>query len=87
MAVLNVGGLRTGAGALTDAGSERPTGQGDRRAEQGGHPCVAQLASSYSNITVCAPCVTARGQGGGPSRGPAPRQWIIRHPSEGIVPV
>ena len=39
VAALNVGGLRAGAGAPTDAGSERPAGrEGDRRAEQGGTP-------------------------------------------------
>ena len=39
VAALNVGGLRAGAGAPTDAGSERPAGrEGDRRAEQRGTP-------------------------------------------------
>ena len=39
VAALNVGGLRSGAGAPTDAGGQRPAGrEGDRRAEQGGTP-------------------------------------------------
>merc|ERR1711938_45249 len=39
VAALNVGSLRSGAGAPTDAGRQRPAGrEGDRRAEQGGTP-------------------------------------------------
>ena len=39
VAALNVGGLRSGAGAPTDAGGQRPAGrEGDRRAKQGGTP-------------------------------------------------
>ena len=46
IAALNVGGLRTGAGAPSDAGSERPAGrEGERRVEQGGTAlrCPARL--------------------------------------------
>ena len=32
--------------------------------------------------SVC-PLVTGPGHGGGPLRGPAPRQWITRHPQQG----
>ena len=66
VAALKVDGLRGGAGAPTDAGSERPTcREGDRRAEQGGTPLrgparlVQQPVGHFQLFDTCCPLGSA----------------------------